>query len=109
MNGMQRHAARICSANIAMLQPVILNRILRRDEVEASFVESKIEALVQADFEIASEIAGARNLRPYSYRSHEIESTWFHLDVLAALRHRLQCWLLRLRIVPELYMSRPKP
>ena len=40
---------------------------------------AKIEALVQADFEIASEIAGARDLLPHSDRSDEIESAWFHL------------------------------
>ena len=46
---------------------MILNRAFRGDEVEASFVEPKIEALlVQADFEIVSEIAGARDLLPHS-------------------------------------------
>jgi hypothetical protein len=49
--------------------------------VEASFVEPKIEALVQADFEIVPEIGGARDLLPHSDRSDEIESAWFHLDV----------------------------
>jgi len=49
-------------------------------------VKSKIEALVQADFEKPSEIAGARDLLPHRDGSDEIESAWFHLDVFAALR-----------------------
>jgi hypothetical protein len=48
-------------------------------------MEAKIVALIQSDFEIASEITGARDLFAQSDGSDEIESAWFHLDVLAAL------------------------
>ena len=73
--------------------------------MEASFVESKIETLVQADFEIASEIAGARDLFPHSDGSDEIESAWVHLDVHVALRRQLRCGLLQLRIAVEFYTN----
>jgi len=68
----------------------------------------KIEALVQTDFEIVSEIASARDSLTRSYGSNEIESAWFHLDVLAALGRQWRCGLLHLRIVAELYVARAK-
>ena len=72
--------------NVGRLQAVILDGALRRNKVESRHVESKIEALVQADFEIASEIAGAHDRFPHSDGCDKVDRTGLQVDVLAALR-----------------------
>jgi hypothetical protein len=54
--------------------------------MKAGFVEAEIEALIQAKFDIVTEVSGTSDRLANRYGFNEIESARLELDVLIALR-----------------------
>src|SRR6266480_4461444 len=92
---------------LAGLQPMFLDRTLRRNKVKALLMEPQIEATVQADLQIVSEVTGACDLLPYGDRLDEIECARLHLDILATLGNKRNVQLCSW-IVAELHFALTK-
>jgi hypothetical protein len=77
----------ICSTTSQFYRRLFSTGFCVEKKVEAMLMTAKVETLVQAHFEIVSEVAGACDQLSHSNGPDKIERTRFHLNVFAALRH----------------------